>query len=172
MLKAALLGVLLISTAVLSSAQDIVIWQRVEGIIQPGGAVGSGTGAVPGGILPWTTTAGVVQANLSSGQLSFIVRGLSLAAGNVIGTRGDITAVRGVLVCDTNGSAGGGNSTLVQTPAVPLSLVGNAFFSGDLGSIPAVCRSEPDLAFLIRIAAIGGAPVTGPWIAAGAVRRD
>jgi hypothetical protein len=95
-----------------------------------------------------------------------------LGAGNGIGTRGDITAVRATLVCDTNGSAGGGNSVLVPTAAVPLSLEGDSHFSGDLGSLPAVCSSEPDLAFLIRIAEVNGVAVNGPWIAYGAVRKS
>jgi hypothetical protein len=137
---------------------------------QQGG--GSGTGAVPGGLLPWVTSEGVARVNLDTGQIQFVVKGLVLAGGNPIGTRADITAVRGTLVCDTNGSAGGGNSTLVQSAAVPLSLDGDAHFSGSLGSLPALCSSEPDLAFLIRIAEVNGVAVNGPWIAFGAVREN
>jgi hypothetical protein len=109
---------------------------------------------------------------LATGQIQFVVKGLVLAGGNPIGTRADITAVKGTLVCDTNGSAGGGNSTLVQTVAVPLSLDGDANFTGSVGSLPAVCSSEPDLAFLIRIAEVNGVPVDGRWIAFGAVREN
>jgi hypothetical protein len=95
-----------------------------------------------------------------------------LAGGNPIGTRADITAVKGTLVCDTNGSAGGGNSVVVQTSAVPLSLDGDALFSGNVDSLPSVCSSEPDLAFLIRIAGVNGVSVNGPWIASGVVRKN
>jgi hypothetical protein len=110
--------------------------------------------------------------NLATGEIQFVVKGLVLAGGNVIGTRADITAVKGTLVCDTNGSAGGGNSTLVQTAAIPLSLGGDANFSGSVGTLSAACSSEPDLAFLIRVAEENGVPVTGPWIAFGAVREN
>jgi hypothetical protein len=154
-----------------SAAQDsTVIWKNVSGIVIPGSVVGSGTGAVTGGMLPWITSGGVAHVNLASGNVQFVVRGLVLAAGNPIGTRGDITAVFATLVCDTNGSAGGGNSTLVNTTAVPLSLQGDAQFSGNVGALPAVCTTEPDLALLIRIGQVNGVNVTGPWIAFGAVR--
>jgi hypothetical protein len=173
MRKAALLGVLLLLAVVTASGEDPVVrWRQIVGIIQAGNVVGSGTGAVAGGMLPWTTTMGGARVNLSTGQIQFVVKGLVLAAGNGIGTRADITAVRGILVCDTNGSAGGGNSTLAQTPAVQLSTDGDAHFSGDIGTLPAVCGSEPDIAFLIRIAEVAGNPVNGPWIAFGAVREN
>jgi hypothetical protein len=152
------------------SAQDTVTWAREVGIISPGATVGTGTGSVPGGGFPWVTSRGAVFVNLTSGQFQFVVQGLVLAAGNSIGTRADITRVRGTLVCDTNGSAGG-NSTLVQTASVALSTTGDAVFSGNVGSVPAVCRSQQDLAFLIRVAQVNGTNVNGPWIAFGAVRR-
>ena len=174
MRKAALLGVLLLLAVVTASGEDPVVrWRQVVGIIQAGNVVGSGTGAITGGSLPWNPqTLGVAQVNLATGEIQFVVKGLVLAGGNPVGTRGDITAVKGTLVCDTNGSAGGGNSTLVQTPAVPLSLDGDANFSGSVGSLPAVCSSEPDLAFLILVAEVNGVPVNGRWITSGAVREN
>ncbi len=76
--------------------------------------------------------------------------------------------MKGTLVCDVNGSAGG-NSVLVDTPPVPLSAQGDAQFNGNVvGPLPAVCSSEPDIAFLIRIQVLGA--FAGRWIAAGAVR--
>jgi len=174
MRKAASLGVLLLLVVVTASGDDLVVrWRQIVGIIQqPGNNVGSGTGAIHGGMLPWNPqTTGVARVNLANGEIQFLVKGLVLAAGNGIGTRGDITAVKGTLVCDTNGSAGGNNSTVVQTPSVPLSLDGDAHFSGSVGALPAVCSSEPDLAFLIRIAEAAGNPVNGPWIASGLVRE-
>ena len=78
-------------------------------------------------------------------------------------TVGDaITQVMGTLVCDTNASAGA--PVLVDTPLVTLSEDGDASFHGSVGALPAACTSEPDMAFLVRIAA-------GRWIANGAVLR-
>jgi hypothetical protein len=174
MLKAASLGALLLLVVVTASGGEdpVVRWRQIVGIIQPGNVVGSGTGAVHGGMLPWNPeTTGVARVNLATGEIQFLVKGLVLAAGNSVGTRADITAVRGTLVCDTNGNASGGNSTVVQTPAVPLSSDGDAHFSGSVGALPAVCGSEPDLAFLIRVAEVAGNPVNGPWIASGLVRE-
>jgi hypothetical protein len=89
--------------------------------------------------------------------------------GITIGTRGPITAVRGTLVCDVDGSASGGNSVLVNTPAVPLSATGDAEFSGHM-ELPGVCSSESDIAFLVTAAAIHGSEIPlGPWLANGAV---
>jgi hypothetical protein len=96
--------------------------------------------------------------------VNFDVHGLVLAAGNSIGTRGTIAAVKGTLVCDTDGSASGGNSVLVDTQMVELDERGNARFNGSVGALPAVCISEPDVAFLIRVGA-------GRWIANGTVLR-
>jgi len=173
MRKAALFGAFLVLSVLTVRAADSVIrWRGVVGIIQPGNMVGSGTGAVIGGSLPWITTGGGARANLETGEIEFVVKGLVLAGGNPIGTRADITAVKATLVCDTNGSAGGGNSTLVQTAAVPLSSDGDAHFSGNIGSLPAACSNEADLAFLVRIAEVNGVAVNGPWIAFGAVREN
>ena len=72
--------------------------------------------------------------------------------------------MKGTLVCDTNGSAGGGNSVLVDTPLVDLDEDGDASFHGNVGALPAVCTSEPDIAFLIRTG-------SGKWIGNGTVLR-
>jgi hypothetical protein len=56
-------------------------WKQMPGIILPGNVVGTGTGAVPGGFLPWTTSAGAAHVNLKSGLIHFVVRGLVFAAG-------------------------------------------------------------------------------------------
>ena len=138
-------------------------WATVIGIMQAGNLVGSGTGQVQGGGQPWSTLGGNASVNLASGRIDFEVRGLVLAGGNSVGTPDGITQVKGTLVCDTNGSATG-NSVLVDTPLVTLDDEGNARFHGSVGTLPAVCLSEPDMAFLIRIGA-------GRWIANGAVLR-
>lgn len=163
-----LLGMLL-STA--ASAQRIS-WRQVVGIIPAGNTVGSGTGAVPGGFLPWTTTSGFARVNLQNGEIHFNVRGLVFAGGSpaiTIGTPGPITAVKGTLICDNDGSASGGNSVLVETPSVRLSATGDASFAGDLGVLPSVCSTESDIAFVVRVSGVGGNAVEGPWIANGAV---
>lgn len=154
-----------------SAQAQSVSWKQVVGIIPAGNTVGSGNSVVPGGFLPWTTTAGAARVNLKSGTFQFVVRGLVFAAGApgiVIGTPGPVTAVKGTLVCDVDGSASGGNSVLVDTPSVPLSATGDAMFSGHV-DIPPVCASESDIAFLVRVTAFGTNSVNGPWIANGAV---
>jgi hypothetical protein len=154
-----------------ASAQT-VSWRQVVGIIPAGNVVGSGSGAVPGGFLPWTTTSGFARVNLQNGEIHFTVRGLVFAGGSptiTIGTPGPVTAVKGTLICDNDGSASGGNSVLVETPSVPLSATGDASFNGNLGMLPPVCSSEADIAFVVRVSGFGGNAVEGPWIANGAV---
>lgn len=153
-----------LGTAVEAAAAS-VRWQGVVGIIQAGSTVGSGTGQVAGAPGPWSATSGNARADFDTGRLAFRVRGLVLAAGNSIGTPGPVTAIVGTLVCDTDGSAGG-DSTLVDTPVIPLSSVGSASFEGSLGPFPAACTDEPDIAFLIRAAGFGA------WLANGAVRTS
>jgi hypothetical protein len=141
---------------------DSLRWQSVIGIAQANSLVGSGTGMATGGGVPWSTLDGRVNVRLTTGKIDFDVHGLVLAGGNSIGTPGGIPQVKGTLVCDTDGSASGGNSVLVDTPLVDLDDEGNARFSGRVGPFPAVCMSEPDIAFLIRVG-------SGRWIANGTV---
>jgi hypothetical protein len=101
--------------------------------------------------------------DFTSGELRFRIHGLVLADTVSVGTPGNNPEVQGTLVCDTDGSAGGGNSVLVSTLLVPLSAQGEAEFKGNIGPLPAVCSSEPDIAFLVR-------SVTGVWFAAAIVR--
>jgi len=139
-------------------------WQSVIGIAQANNLVGSGTGVVTGGGVPWSALGGRVDVHLDSGRTDFDVHGLVLAGGNSIGNPGAVTQVKGTLVCDADGSASGGNSILVDTPLVDLDDEGNARFSGRIGPLPAVCTSESDVAFLIRVG-------SGRWIANGTVLR-
>src|SRR5947199_3024771 len=173
--------VVLLSTSVLFVAftaatvtAQTASWRQIVGIIPAGNVVGSGTGAVSGGFLPWTTTAGAARVNLRNGEIQFSVRGLVFAGGApgiTIGTPGPITGVKGTLVCDVDGSASGGNSVLVETPSVRLSSTGEAFFSGRVGTLPAACSSEADIAFLVHVTKFGDTATTqGPWIANGAVQ--
>ena len=137
-------------------------WESVIGIIQGGNVVGTGTGAVTGAPGPWSAQGGHVAVDLTHGKIQFDVHGLVFAAGNTIGNTGTVAQVMGTLVCDTNGSASA-NSIHVDTPLVDLDEEGDAHFSGGV-SMPAVCATEPDIAFLIRLA-------NGKWIANGTVLR-
>jgi hypothetical protein len=109
--------------------------------------------------------------DLKTGQVEFKVRGLVFAGagrGILLGAATPVTAVKGAIICDADGSAGGGNSVIVETPSVPLTESGDAQFSGNLGPLPAVCSSEPDIAFVVRASAFNGKPTEGPWIGNGA----
>lgn len=160
-------------------ADDKVNWHDIIGLVRPQpvaagqllSTVGSGTGTVEPGLRPWSTTSGEAQVKLDKGEIRFKVLGLVLTDGNSVGTPDGITAVRATLVCDTDGSAGGGHSALVDTPPVPLSAQGDAEFHGRVGPLPMQC-DEPDIAFLIRTAEPVPPPTrSGLWIAAGAVRK-
>lgn len=164
------LGAAVAGQNALADSGDSIRWQTVIGLIQAGNAVGTGTGKVTGGGQPWSTLGGHAAVDLRTGHVNFDVQGLVLAGGNTIGTPGTIAQVRGTLVCDTDGSgsAPSGTSVLVDTPLVDLDEQGDASFNGDVGPLPPVCSSEPDIAFLIRI---GAGAAAGRWIANGAVLR-
>ena len=149
------LGGLLVALAPrLATADDGVRWQDIIGIIQAGNVVSG----VTGGGQPWSTRGGEAVVNLQTGHIEFTVQGLVLAGGNSIGTPDAITQVKGTLVC----AAASASPVLVDTPLVDLSAQGDARFSGFV-TIPAVCETDPNIAFLIRI-------VAGRWIANGSVR--
>lgn len=163
-------GLVVASTGI-AKAQE-VIWQRIVGLQVAGDLVGSGTGTVTGAV-PWTTTNGNAEADLNSGNVRFLVEGLVLAVGSAgaltglpIGTTAGVTEVKGTLVCGVNVGAGD-NSTLIDTPAVPLNALGNASFAGNVGSLPALCDTVSNDAFLIRI--VEPAAFADAWIAFGAV---
>jgi hypothetical protein len=158
------LGAAVIGQNASADPSDTAHWQSVIGIIQANNVVGVGTGAVIGAPGPWAALGGHVKVDLRKGRVDFNTDGLVFAGGNAIGTPGAVLQVKGTLVCDTDGSASGGNSVLVDTPLVELDDQGDAHFSGTVGTLPAVCGSEPDVAFLIRA-------VTGRWIASGVVLR-
>lgn len=158
------LGATVIGQTASASPFDSVRWQSVIGIIQGSNVVGTGTGAVTGAPGPWSATDGRAKVDLGRGRFEFSVRGLVLAGGNSIGTPGPVLEVKGTLVCDTDGSASGGNSVLVDTPLVDLGDEGDARYFGSVGAFPAVCMTEPDIAFLIRAG-------SGRWLANGAVVR-
>jgi hypothetical protein len=154
------------ATSVMAIPNQEVRWESFVGNIRTGaaGAVGSGTGTVNAAGAPWVAIAGKTRVDLATGELRFRITGLVLADTNAVGTPGNNPQVFGTLVCDTDGSAGGGNSVLVPTPLVPLSAQGDAEFNGNLGPLPGACVNEPDIAFLVRSA-------TGVYFAAGIVRE-
>jgi hypothetical protein len=151
------------ATPTSSFGENEVEWRQIVGIIVPGSIVGTGTGKVTGGGLPWHTSGGHAEVNLTTGDVRFSIEGLVLAGGNSIGTPDGVTSVKGTLVCDTTGVLNSGNSTLVDTPLVTLSAQGNANFRGSLGTLPSACTTQPNIAFLVRT---GG----GAWLASGMVR--
>ncbi len=172
------LGVFVAMNANIAAAQELR-WKTVKGIQQTGDVVGVGSGKATGGA-PWVTSGGSVDVNLDTGHVNFGVKGLVLAVGSIpslallgvpIGTPGPVTQVKGTLVCDVDGTANSGNSVLVDTPATGLDSEGNAHFSGSFtSSLPSVCSSENDNAFLIRIVQPAG--FANAWIAFGAVRTS
>ena len=126
---------------------DTLRWQSVIGIVQTNGVVGTGTGAVTGGPNPWSALGGHVNVDPDNGKINFDVRGLVLAGGNSIGTPGTVLQVKGTLVCDTDGSASGQNSVLVDTPLVDLDDQGNARFNGSVGALPRCAPPSPTSRF-------------------------
>ena len=158
------LGSVFLGEGANADSGDNVHWQSVIGIVQPNNVVGVGTGAVTGAPGPWAALGGRVKVDLRRGRVDFNTDGLVFAGGNAIGTPGAVVQVKGTLVCDTDGSASGGNSVLVDTPLVELDDQGDAHFGGSVGTLPAACASEPDMAFLIRTG-------TGRWIASAIVLR-
>jgi len=145
-----------------ADSSDVLRWTSVIGIAAPNNVVGTGAGAVAGGPTPWSTLDGHATVDLSKNKITFDVRGLVLAGGNSIGTPGAVAQVKGTLVCDTDGSAG--DTVLIDTALVDLSEQGEAQFNGRVGAFPAVCSTEPDVAFLVRVGA-------GKWIASATVLR-
>ena len=136
------LGAAVIGQNAIADQGDTLRWRSVIGIAQANNVVGSGTGAVTGGGIPWSTLDGHVKVDLDTDEFNFDVRGLVLAGGNSIGTPGTILQVKGTLVCDTDGSASGGNSVLVDTPLVDLDDQGNAQFKGSVSSLPPSVRER------------------------------
>ena len=145
-----------------ADSSDVLRWTSVIGIAAPNNVVGTGADAVAGGPTPWSTLDGHATVDLSKNKITFDVRGLVLAGGNSIGTPGAVAQVKGTLVCDTDGSAG--DTVLIDTALVDLSEQGEAQFNGRVGAFPAVCSTEPDVAFLVRVGA-------GKWIASATVLR-
>jgi hypothetical protein len=139
---------------------SVVRWDSIVGVITSPG-VDNPVADIHGGATPWTTTRGQATINLNNGGTGFFVQGLVINGGSATGTTGPISSVIGTLVC----GAGQADEQVYNTAPVSLSPLGNAGFSGNIGSIAKPCNNP---LFLIRIAQPAGA--FGRWIATGAVR--
>jgi hypothetical protein len=155
-----------------------VKWERIVGIIEPGGIVGvdrcNGGDCVVGTPAPWTARSGSAEVDLDNGRVEFKVRGLVVAGDPSfanLGTTSVITMVKGTLLCNDTANDTTDVAQLVDTDAVPLSAQGNAYFQGRV-DLPASCTEEPDdIVFLIRIADAGDFPfLVDRYLAFGAVR--
>jgi len=151
---------LLFASTAFAADSSVVRWDSIVGVITSPG-VDNPVADIHGGATPWTTTRGQATVNLNSGGTGFFVQGLVINGGTSSGTTGPISSVIGTLVCN----AGRAEEQVYDTAPVSLSPLGNAGFSGNIGSINAPCNNP---LFLIRIAQPAGA--FGRWIATGAVR--
>jgi hypothetical protein len=148
----------LFASASFAGKEDALVrWKTIVGVITAP-LVNNPVAGIPSGLFPWRATGGKAHVNLANGKVAFKVEGLVLVGTNFAGTRGDLTEVKGTLVCNP----GTNTQAVLDTAAVPFSLQGNAEFVGNLGSVPAPCANP---LFLVRLPA---AP--GRWIATGAVR--
>lgn len=154
-----LLGLLLFASASFAGDEDATVrWKTIVGVITAP-LVNNPVAGIPSGLFPWRATGGKARVNLANGHVAFKVEGLVLVGTNFAGTRGDLTEVKGTLVCNP----GTNTQAVIDTPTVPFSLQGNAEFVGNLlGGVLTPCANP---LFLVRLPA---AP--GRWIATGAVR--
>jgi hypothetical protein len=161
-LLAVLLPLTLFATSAFGLNQDSsnVRWNSIVGVITAPG-IDNPVATIHGGAGPWSVRSGRAHVNLSNGLTTFDVDGLVLNGGTSSGTPGAITAVKGTLVC----SSGGAEPTILDTASVPLSVHGDAHFSGQIAGVPAACDNP---LFLIRIVSPAGA--AGRWIATGTER--
>ena len=126
----------------------------MRGVTVPG--IANGTVNVVGGInsvgFSWEATRGNARVNLENGQVAFYAQGLVLAAQGqldpsfeyVIGVPSpEVTMVKGTLVCNAHDPS---IATTFDTSSVALSSKGSAYFSGQVGDLPASC---PNAAFFI-----------------------
>ena len=124
--------------------------------------VGSIPGAAIGGVLSggvqWVVRRG--KASLAdNGMLRLEVKGLLLAAGNLVGTTGPVTMVAASLVC-----GGSGGTLMASTSAVPLSPGGNAEIRQTI-TLPPSCLGPVVLVRVFNSMAPVGSQL-GPFIAA------
>jgi hypothetical protein len=152
-----LLVVLLFASASFAGDEDAVVrWKTIVGVITAP-LVNNPVAGILSGLFPWRATGGKARVNLANGDVGFKVEGLVLVGTNFSGTRGDLTEVKGTLVCNPGTNA----QAVIDTATVPFSTQGDAEFVGNLGSVPTPCANP---LFLVRL------PANNRWIATGAVR--
>jgi len=117
-------------------------------------------GIVPG-LLPWTIHSLKAAVGLD-GDIRVRGRGLVLAGGPPIGTRGDLGSVRALLFCGTS-------TTTSVSPAGALDVDGDFTIDGVL--TPAIGPDCPTPTLLIVVGA-GTAQAPFRWIAAGIPDND
>src|SRR5260370_18857146 len=90
-----------LGSAVVAFAQDndaVVRWKTIVGNITVSN--NDAVGGIDPGTTPWSTLGGSARVNLSTGHVSFDVKGLVLNGGNATGTPGGVTQVECSLFCD------------------------------------------------------------------------
>jgi len=138
-----------------------VHWRGMKGVVTALNVDNPVSANIHSGTFAWTTLGGHASVDLSTGDTSFVVRGLVINGTAFSGTPGPITAVTGTLVCN----AGAKNESASDTVPVRLNPQGDAHFNGRIANIPQSCENP---LFLLRIANLDGA--NGLWIASGASR--
>ena len=136
-------------------------WRSIKGVVTAQNVDNPVSANIHSGTFAWTTLGGHASVDLSSGDTSFVVKGLVINGTAFSGTPGPITAVTGTLVCN----AGAKNESTSDTAPVSLNAQGDARFYGRIANIPSSCENP---LFLLRIANLDGA--NGLWIATGASR--
>jgi hypothetical protein len=161
-----------------SDNSSVVNWRTIVGVItapdidNPVAVVTNQQGTVvtkiSAGTLPWTARDGSARVDLISGAVEFSVRGLVLVGGNASGTS-PINQVTGTLVCNPGSTDNAQPQTILDTPPVALSALGDARFSGELTApVPFHCTNP---LFLVRIGPAFG-PFAGRWLATGVEPRQ
>lgn len=140
-LVAIVMCLMAIASVVFAQPQNVAVkvkWERIVGIISPGGIVGGGRcdggeDCAVGTPIPWTVNKGTARVNLTNGRVYFKVEGLVVADDPSfanIGTPSVITMVKSTLVCNDTPNDTTDVADLVDTDAVPLSVKGDAYFAG------------------------------------------
>ena len=95
----------------------MVRWKTIVGVITAP-LVNNPVAGILSGLFPWRATGGKARVNLANGDVGFKVEGLVLVGTNFSGTRGDLTEVKGTLVCNpgTNAQAVIDTACAIQHP--------------------------------------------------------
>ena len=162
-----MLFLLLFASAAFASDanQPTVSWNTIVGVITAQGVDNPVSNNIPSAPFAWSAQSGHASLNLTTGDMSFEVKGLVFNGTTFSGTPGPVTAVTGTLVCN----AGSKSETALDSTPVSLNSRGDAQFAGRIAiATTNLASSCSNPLFLIRVAAPQG--VAGLWIATGAVR--